>query len=255
MQIQDYPYFDQSVIQTAAPDPKEVKCEEIIRMIMFVLVGIYLVAHILFIPIEILLVALVHDNAFSNQMYVIIGVYAAKYICLIIIFYAAHHHTALYESHSHIILYLFSFICLAVTGLFTFLLYEAEKMFIHMGFGTIFQHPIYYDFIGFAACGSLGCIYLFYMACKHPKKTAYYAVPAFDPYSVFTPVPMSAYPAGSHARREAETVMTLDEATRRQLMMQGVIPMLGSHAVRELQSQPKEQTNTMRMPIYYMPQN
>ncbi len=261
MQIQDYPYYSQPIAQPFAPQAKELKLEEVLRMLLFVLIGVYLMAHILFIPIEVLIFALFQDPALKREMYFIIGVYAGKYISIIIMFYAAHYHDTLQERHSHIELYIFSAICAAATGFFAFVIYNANEGFEHMGFASVFEHPVFYDFIGFACCGFLGTIYLFYMACTHPNKTAghYTVLPAFDSYNPsFVPVPLTAYPAGSHARREAETVLNLDEQTRRQYMAQGLVPVVQQETVQSKPEQPKAPEKAAElpkmMPIYFVPQ-
>jgi hypothetical protein len=223
----------------AIPPPKPVRIEEILRLITFLFLALFLCCHLLFIPIEVLVMALCHsDVALRPEFNFLLVIYISKYVIVIIIQYCAYHHTNLWMDHHHVTLYIFSILCLIVSAFFVWMVIEAELAFKRMGFGPIYDHPIYYDFMGFCIVGIFGTIYIFFLACTKPQM--YSMVPQYDPSQEFMMVPPTAFQG--HARREGQTVLELDNNTRMELMRQGIVPMYGSHAIREMESnlvQPK----------------
>ena len=220
------------------PPPKPVRIEEILRLILLLFLCLFLVSHLLFIPIEVLIMALCHDEHLKQEFNFLLVIYISKYICVLIMIYTAYHHTNLWMDHHHITLYILSIICLIVTGFFVWMVILAEEAFKRMGFGPIYEHPVYYDFMAFCICGIFGTIYIFYLACTMPKM--YSPIPSYDAAQELVMVPPTAFTG--HARREVQTILELDENTRLDLMRQGLVPMFGTHAIREMESniaQPK----------------
>ena len=218
---------------TAIPPPKPIRIEEILRLILFLFLSLFMVCHLLFLPIEILVMALCHDPDLKAEFNFLLICYIAKYVSVLLMFYCVYHHTNLWINHHYILLYLFSFICLIVTAFFVWMVIMAEVAFTRMGFGPIYDHPVYYDFMGYCLCGIFGTIYIFYLACTKPP-TMYSMIPSYDPTQDYTIVPPNVYTG--HARREVQTVLELDDNTRLDLMRQGLVPMYGSHAIREMES-------------------
>ncbi len=231
MQIQDYNpfYYKQQPImqQPMIPPPAPVRIEEILRLLLFVCLAVYAVCHMLFIPIEILLFALCHhDPDMKHIRDMLYFLYGSKYICVLLMFYCVYHHTNLWQKHHHILLYIFSVICLLVTGFFTWMIIIGDEEMRKHGFGPIYDHPFYYDFIVFVICGVQGVIYIFYLACTHPPAN----IMMFPTYQGYEMVPTM----GPHAMRELQTIAQMDIPTRNSYMEQGFIPVFGSHAMREL---------------------
>lgn len=166
------------------PPPEKIRIEEILRMLLYVPLGVYMVAHMLIIPIEVLVIALIQDPYFKAFHFFIYSIFVAKYVCVGIMFYCAHHHTNLWLMHSHWLLYFFATICLLVTGFFGWFVIETDYEMRKHGFGPIIDHPFYYDFIGFTVCGVLGCIYIFYLGCTKPPMQYSFA-PMYDPYMLY----------------------------------------------------------------------
>jgi len=243
MQIQDYSQLYMAPTPMAIPPPAKFRCEEILRLFLFICLCVYAVGHILFIPVELLMVAFCHDpdlHAAANMLYILYGV---KYVAVLLMFYCAYHHTNLWQKHHHYVLYAFGILIGIVTGFFVFMIYQAhEQLKIH-GFGHVYDHPFYYDFVCFMVCGIQGVFYIFYLACTHPPALYY------SPYPGYEMVPTY----GSHAMRELQTVAQMEVPMRYAFTEQGIIPVMGSHAMRELQDMPKTELKQPEAPKVEVP--
>jgi hypothetical protein len=172
------------------PPPPKVRIEEILQLLLLVVLSIYMTCHMLFLPIEALSLAFGLDPDFKQMLTAMIIMYAIKYIVVFIMFYCSYHHTNLWITHHHIVLYIFSAICLLTTCFATWFIVVSDEEMRKIGFGPIIDHPFFYDFIGFAASGVIGTVYIFYLACTKPP-TVYSLIPAQEPSAVFNPEALS----------------------------------------------------------------
>ena len=170
--------YDSRFQQPYNSEVKPVKIEEILRLMTFLLLTMYSFCHILFIPIEFMIIVICQDPDLKTTMYAIIGVFAVKYASVVIMFYCAYHHSQLWNAHSHIELYLFGGFCFITTTIFFLAVFIASGVFHQIGIGSVFDHPFFYDFLGFIACGYPAIIYILYMACTKPAETKYFLVPS-----------------------------------------------------------------------------
>ena len=109
--------------------PKPVMLEELLELILFLFLGIYMVSHMLFIPLEILAFGFLLDLHFSSLLYFFAGIIAAKYITIFIMLYGAFHHTNLWYQHHYSILGFFAIACLLVSGVLSFFIYSIDQGF------------------------------------------------------------------------------------------------------------------------------
>ena len=169
-------------MELSLPAPVEVKIEEILRLFLLISLTIYMICHILFIPIEILLAALCVDMEPKSSLGFFVFFLFLKYLCVLIMFYCAYRHNALWNEHTHWDLYLFGTICFLVTAMFAAGIIIADILLKKVGFGGVMNHPFFYDFIGFSICGIQGFVYMVFMACiKSPTHLrGYNAVPQND---------------------------------------------------------------------------
>lgn len=227
-----YPQMLQPRLQ--ALEVKPVKIEEILRLLVFVIITLYAVCHMLFIPIEFMVISFCLDPDLKGVLYFICILFGVKYIIMVLMFYTLYHHENLWKAHSHWELYLFAVLTLGVTGFYTYLIYTADEQFRKFGFGSVFDHPFYYDFIGLGCCGLLGSIYILYMACTKPVAIEYFMVPSFDPYHNMQPMQMQ------YQTEMMPFQPQIEEAPKVERIIRPV--------------EQKPLMPAMSMPIYYIPQ-
>ena len=187
--------------QPMIPPPAPVRIEEILQLFLLVSLTIYLVCHIMLIPIEVLVIALCHDPALVKELTILYSIYGAKYVATFVMLYCAYHHTNLWKNNSHFVLWFLSAFCLIVTGVFSWGVIVANEFFVKHNFKPVYDHPIFFDFIGFDVCGVQGVIYLAYLAATHPGPSSAYEGYQMVPNMVFM---------GPHAMREMQTVSQLE---------------------------------------------
>jgi len=180
--MQTYPYIcPQQIHYHHTPtEPRPVRIEEILMLLLFVCLGIYAVGHMLFIPIEILVIAFCLDPDLKKDVIWICFFYLIKYISMGFMFYCAYHHVQLWNRHHRLVLYLMATFCILSTGIYVFFTIMMEEGLRRHGFGPIYDHPIFYDLVGFIVCGVQGFIYILYIACTKPA--TYFLIPAYDVY-------------------------------------------------------------------------
>ena len=97
-----------------------VKMEEVLRFFFFFSVAVFLVSHILFIPLEFLAFAFAHDPELKNLLTMLYVLYGSKYVSVLIMLYCAYHHRKLVKDEKPI-LWICCVVCLAVTSYFGWL--------------------------------------------------------------------------------------------------------------------------------------
>lgn len=139
------------------------------RIFTFLVIGAYLCAHMLLLPLEFLFITFLTEKGLEKELYWLIAVYTAKCIGMIISFYSVYRHSWFLKNHHKAILYIFAFYSLLLTAFFGVQLFMAEDFFTKHGFGTIYNHPFYYDIIDGCAVEFLATIYNFIIACTPDK--------------------------------------------------------------------------------------
>jgi len=140
---------------------------------------------------EFVIYAFIQDPELASARTFIYIYFAVKYICCAVMLYSAYHHIDIRQHHVAW-LYVFAVIFLAVSVYFWWMIAEIESILIRFTGRGIENHPIVFDFIGFAACSAIGSVYLIVIAClkmpQNPPSSSEYKMIPVMPYEMQQPV-------------------------------------------------------------------
>ena len=243
-------YFPQTAPQQEVKGPKPIQIEEFLELLLFLCLGIYMVCHMLFIPLEVLAFGFLLDLHFAPVLYFFGGLLAGKYITILLMFYGAFHHLALWKKHHYIELTLFGLACLLVSAVQTYFIIAIDEGFRRAGFAPIREHPFLWDFVGYVVCGMQGFIYFIYMACTQP--------PAMDSqeYVKYINIPQMESLQSTQMQFEGQPMLVQPQPPEELMQMQELPVMLPKvETVQKVfKPAPKQpQRAAMKVPIYFVP--
>ena len=170
----------------------------IAMIVMYVLLGIYLLGHLLFLPMEIVAIGFFSDPTlvWFCVLYVIALLF--KYTTIVLLFITcANYHKFRADHTIDIIFAIIMFIALALnTTWFVMVIINLEKY----GFSVteFIQEPLFYDFVIFAFLALYGIVWLIAMECNVMRMTNYtYGVP----HAGYIPVPQQVAPLPQEMRQ------------------------------------------------------